>query len=884
VTLNDAANYEWTDGTTAALNLPWAVGKAQIAKPTLVAAAFTYDTTEKTVSLTASGLYALGGDTAKTNAGDYAATVTLNDAANYEWADGTTAALNLPWAIAKAKLTVAQPTYTGGTLTFGDSLPPPWLIATATTGGAIALDADQTLMAGTKPYAWTFTPDDTANYEIAMGTINLTVEKAGQNIEEGVALTAALSTTTSVALNDLGSLYEYSKDNLNWQNSNVFSGLAVDTPYTFYARLKATANHNESAPISVEKTTTPTAEDIFTTSGATLTGLAALGKTLTSITIPNSIGGTTITAIGSGAFQSNNILTEVTMPSTLTSIGGSAFAACGGLTDIVVPDSVTRIEYAAFAQCNALESITIPFVGLIPGNTQNTNFGYIFGASGYSAHSTGIPASLKTVIVTGKSGESIANSAFRNCTGLTTIILQDSVTGLGYYAFQDCTELRNVSLGKGLTMGYADWFKGCAKLENLTMPYTGVNYAGETFIGYIFGATAYANQNSYIPASLKTVTITAYYITSIRENAFYGCSGLTNIILASGVTSIAGSAFYNCSKLTNMVIPDTVTSIAANAFQGCGGLIGMTLPFAGASKTATGNDAKFGYIFGTASYTGGTATNQNGATYYIPTALRTVTVTGGAMGDYAFYNCSRLTGVTIGGAVTAIGAQTFQGCGALTSLSVPFIGASKTSGNAAKLGYLFGTASYTGGASTNQNGTTYYIPTTLKTVAVTNATTIAQDAFYACVNLTAVSLASGVMTIGSSAFYNCSNLASVTIPSGVNTIGASAFSGCPNLTVYTKEASKRTNWDTSWNASNRPVVWNCALETENGGVYVVSLTWNYDNFSYPAATNGIKAPYRVGYTFAGWAKSPGGAVVYTASNMYTDAGYNETIYSVWTAV
>ncbi|MCK9536607.1 MAG: leucine-rich repeat domain-containing protein, partial [Bacilli bacterium] len=87
---------------------------------------------------------------------------------------------------------------------------------------------------------------------------------------------------------------------------------------------------------------------------------------------------------------------------------------------------------------------------------------------------------------------------------------------------------------------------------------------------------------------------------------------------------------------------------------------------------ATGNDAKFGYIFGTSSYNGGVATNQNGITYYIPTYLETVIITCGTnIPQDAFYNCTDLTNITIPNTVTIIGTNAFNGCVRFTSFTIP---------------------------------------------------------------------------------------------------------------------------------------------------------------------------------------------------------------------
>ena len=66
-------------------------------------------------------------------------------------------------------------------------------------------------------------------------------------------------------------------------------------------------------------------------------------------------------------------------------------------------------------------------------------------------------------------------------------------------------------------------------------------------------------------------------VTSIGEDAFKNCSGLTNVTLPN-VTSIGNYAFNGCYGLTSVTIPSSVTSIGNYAFNGCYGLTSVTIP------------------------------------------------------------------------------------------------------------------------------------------------------------------------------------------------------------------------------------------------------------------------------------------------------------------
>ena len=116
VKLVDAANYTWSDGSTADVEITWSIEKASVTKPEAETAQFTYDGTEKTV-ITANEHYTVSGNKA-TNAGSYTATVKLVDAANYTWSDGSTADVEITWSIEKADVDMSGVTFNDVTATY----------------------------------------------------------------------------------------------------------------------------------------------------------------------------------------------------------------------------------------------------------------------------------------------------------------------------------------------------------------------------------------------------------------------------------------------------------------------------------------------------------------------------------------------------------------------------------------------------------------------------------------------------------------------------------------------------------------------------------------------------------------------------------------------
>ena len=134
------------------------------------------------------------------------------------------------------------------------------------------------------------------------------------------------------------------------------------------------------------------------------------------------------------------------------------------------------------------------------------------------------------------------------------------------------------------------------------------------------------------------------------ENILAKCSSDAEgaIIIPDSVTSIGDNAFAWCTGLTSVTIPNSVTSIGDEAFSGCSGLTSLKVED-GNPKYDSRNNCNAIIESSTNTLIAGCKTTT------IPSSVTSI-------GEKAFAHCTDLTSITIPNSVTSIGNGAFSHC------------------------------------------------------------------------------------------------------------------------------------------------------------------------------------------------------------------------------
>ena len=220
----------------------------------------------------------------------------------------------------------------------------------------------------------------------------------------------------------------------------------------------------------------------------------------------------------------------------------------------------------------------------------------IYGSTSYSVTAIGDGAfegcSGLTSVILSNSLERIGDGAFYRCSGLTSVTIPNSVTEIGESAFSGCSGLTEITIPSSII--YIGWyaFSGCTALNTLNynaiscyyISYDAEDPSTHPFDNLNISTVNIGDSVQIIPANfilgLKNVTSITIpnSVTEIGDCAFYECSGLTSITIPNSVTAIGNFAFSFCSGLTSITIPNSVTEIGEFAFECCSGLTEITIP------------------------------------------------------------------------------------------------------------------------------------------------------------------------------------------------------------------------------------------------------------------------------------------------------------------
>jgi hypothetical protein len=227
-------------------------------------------------------------------------------------------------------------------------------------------------------------------------------------------------------------------------------------------------------------------------------------------------------------------------------------------SSIVIPKSVTSLASTAFDHCGtSLQSISVE-----EGNSVYSAASGVLYKNGVVLYS---PKGLSGDVVVPEGVTSIKVSDFSDRSGMTSLSLPASLTGIDYAErlFSNDKGLTDVTVASGNTV-----YKAVDKVL-----YGDGGKTALDALPSLSGAITIPDGVTSIGSALSSSNITSVTlpssVTALATSAFDGSSSLSSVTLPESITTIGDNAFRNCTALQSLHIPASVTSISQSAFSNC---------------------------------------------------------------------------------------------------------------------------------------------------------------------------------------------------------------------------------------------------------------------------------------------------------------------------
>lgn len=284
-------------------------------------------------------------------------------------------------------------------------------------------------------------------------------------------------------------------------------------------------------------------------------------------------------------------LSSITIGANVKSIPACLGYNQQNLTSIVIPEGVTQIGDYAFAQCSNLTTLEYNAISVnynhyldFNGCNLDSEFAWFKGCELTSLKigdkvqaipgALAVGQKLLTSVEIPNSVTRIGDSAFKGCTGLTSVVFPE---GLSYLSgFNSCTGLTSVTLPANLSELGSYAFANCTGITSITLP-EGLVILGEgclenTKITSIrIPASVSGVLLNALPQGLQTLVYAARNADSMYEMAgmLDPCTNLSSLTIEEGVESLPEAFATNKTLITELVLPSTLKEMGTNTFVGC---------------------------------------------------------------------------------------------------------------------------------------------------------------------------------------------------------------------------------------------------------------------------------------------------------------------------